>query len=99
MPWTWNTFLAISKPIVVICMWTAPSCDSSQRSPYGNPLPGAGAVHHIRSRLMQCSINCNDEGTCDERASIGPLSDLPQLGDFSAAVFRVRACKIVQSRA
>ena len=24
MPWTWNTFLAISKPIVVICMWTAP---------------------------------------------------------------------------
>src|SRR5262245_8372434 len=30
-------------------MWTAPSCDSSQRSPYGNPLPGAGAVHHIRS--------------------------------------------------
>ena len=20
----WNTFLAISKPIVVICMWTAP---------------------------------------------------------------------------
>src|ERR1700704_1399148 len=28
MPCTWNTFLAISKPIVVICMWTAPSCDS-----------------------------------------------------------------------
>jgi hypothetical protein len=24
MPWTWNTFLAISKPIVVTCMWTAP---------------------------------------------------------------------------
>src|ERR1700693_1741382 len=24
MPWTWNTFLAISKPIVVNCMWTAP---------------------------------------------------------------------------
>src|SRR6516165_3075238 len=24
MPWTWNTFFAISKPIVVICMWTAP---------------------------------------------------------------------------
>jgi hypothetical protein len=23
-PWTWNAFLAISKPIVVICMWTAP---------------------------------------------------------------------------
>src|SRR5262249_23020369 len=29
----WNTFLAISKPIVVICMCTAPSCDSLQRSP------------------------------------------------------------------
>ena len=28
MPWTWNTFLAISKPIVVICMWTAPLSDS-----------------------------------------------------------------------
>jgi len=28
-------------------MWTAPSCDSPQRSSYGNPLPGAGAVHHI----------------------------------------------------
>src|SRR5262249_55376577 len=25
---TWNTFFARSKPIVVICMWTAPSCDS-----------------------------------------------------------------------
>jgi hypothetical protein len=25
------------------------SCDSSQRSPYGNSLPGADAVHHIRS--------------------------------------------------
>src|SRR5262245_18825621 len=24
MPWTWNTCLARSKPIVVTCMWTAP---------------------------------------------------------------------------
>jgi hypothetical protein len=45
--------LAISKPIVVICMWTAPSCDSSQRSPYGNSSPGAGAVHHINSGREQ----------------------------------------------
>src|SRR5262245_2430728 len=30
-------------------MGTAPSCDPSQRPPYGNPLPGAGAVHHIKS--------------------------------------------------
>jgi hypothetical protein len=30
-------------------MWTAPSCDSSQRSPYGKSLPGAGAVHHIKN--------------------------------------------------
>ena len=49
--------------------------------------------------LMQCSINCNDEGTCDEGASVGPPSDLPQLGNFSAAVFCVKASKIVQSRA
>src|SRR4249919_2355860 len=28
-PCTWKTFLAISIPIVLICMWTAPSCDSS----------------------------------------------------------------------
>ena len=53
-----------------------------------------------KSRLMQCSINCNDEGTCDERGpSIGLPSDLPQLGDFRAAVFCVKASKIVQSRA
>ena len=44
-------------------------------------------------------INCNDEGTCDEGASIGPPSDLPQLGDFRAAVFCVKTPKIVQSRA
>src|SRR4051812_47158293 len=30
-------------------MWTAPSCDSTQRSPYGDSSPGAGAVHHITS--------------------------------------------------
>src|SRR6476660_2898109 len=28
-PCTWKTFLAISIPIVLICMWMAPSCDSS----------------------------------------------------------------------
>src|SRR6476646_3853909 len=28
-PCTWKTFLARSIPIVLICMWTAPSCDSS----------------------------------------------------------------------
>ena len=49
---------------------------------------------------MQCSINCNDEGTCDKRGpSIGPPSDLHQLGDFRAAAFCVKASKIVQSRA
>src|SRR6516225_8806173 len=45
-----------------------------------------------KSRPMQCSINCNDEGTCDEGGpSIGPPSDLHQLGDFRAAVFCVKA--------
>src|SRR4249920_2336636 len=28
-PCTWNTFLARSIPIVLVCIWTAPSCDSS----------------------------------------------------------------------
>ena len=63
-----NTFLAISKPIVVICMWTAPSCDSSQRSPYGDSSPGAGAVHHITTRLMHCSKLLLDHfvGECEQ---------------------------------
>src|SRR5262249_56123763 len=53
-----------------------------------------------KSGLMQCSISSNDEGTRDEGGrSIGPSSDLPQLGDFRAAVFCVTAFKIVQSRA
>ena len=48
-PCTWNTFLARSIPIVLTCMWTAPSCDSSRRrSPYGTSMPGAGAVHLIK---------------------------------------------------
>src|SRR5436190_3698389 len=34
-------------------MWTAPSCDSTQRSPYGDSSPGAGAVHHIKSSCEQ----------------------------------------------
>jgi hypothetical protein len=27
----------------------SPSCDSSQRSLYGTSMPGAGAVHHIKT--------------------------------------------------
>src|SRR5262249_37768893 len=37
-------------------MWTAPSCDSSQRSPYGDSSPGAGAVHHTTSRHCRHSL-------------------------------------------
>src|SRR5215469_3938882 len=47
-------------------MWTAPSCDSSQRSPYGNPLPGAGAVHHIisdQSAVLQFSESVGASGS------------------------------------
>jgi hypothetical protein len=29
-------------------------CGLSERSPYGESSPGAGAVHHIRSGHMQC---------------------------------------------
>ncbi len=47
--------LAAAPAYVVICIWTAPSCDSLQQSLYGTAMPGAGAIHHITSKLMQCS--------------------------------------------
>src|SRR3990170_5068320 len=47
-PCTWNTFFAISMPIVVACMWTTPSCDSfSNDHPLAHSMPGAGVVHLI----------------------------------------------------
>src|ERR1700746_3333738 len=63
MPWTWNTCLARSRPIVAICMVDGSSCDSSQRSPYGDSSPGAGAVHHIMKRLMHCTNFEKNNGT------------------------------------
>src|SRR5215212_7356581 len=43
----------MSKPIVVICMWTAPLHVIRLNEPlYGTSMPGAGAVHHIR--LCRC---------------------------------------------
>ena len=49
-----NTFLAISRPIVVICMWTALLCDSRNEHLTGNALLGAGVVHHINRVILQC---------------------------------------------
>jgi hypothetical protein len=39
-------------------MWTAPLCDSSQRSLYWQSLLGAGAVHHINRVIfgLGCGI-------------------------------------------
>src|SRR5262249_14417480 len=67
--------LAISKPIVVICMWTAPSRDSSQRSPYGDSSPGAGAVHHTISgcELPQQTTPLIDQFVCEQLDRIGHI--------------------------
>src|SRR5450759_3179883 len=57
MPWTWNTDLAISRPIVVIaCMIGS----SKLWGPYQHPhswhsRAGGGAVHSIISGLMHRS--------------------------------------------
>src|SRR5215217_867022 len=43
----------MSKPIVVICMWTAPLHVIRLNEPlYGTSMPGAGTVHHIRLGLL-----------------------------------------------
>src|SRR5579863_4255822 len=47
-PCTWNTFLARSTPMVLICMWTTPSGDSLLNDhPLAHLMPGAGVVHDI----------------------------------------------------
>src|SRR5258707_9966225 len=55
MPCTWNTFLAISKPIVVICMWTAPSCDSVATITLWQFVAGSGRrpPHQNRTHAVQ----------------------------------------------
>src|SRR6476659_1670897 len=53
-PCTWKTFLARSIPIVLICMWTAPSCDSSLTITLWHIDAGSGRrpPHQARSILI-----------------------------------------------
>jgi hypothetical protein len=34
-----------------------------RRPPYGTSMPGAGAVHHIKSRLSRCKKDCETRQT------------------------------------
>jgi hypothetical protein len=74
-PWTWNQCLARSKPMVVICMVDGSShCGVHRRPHCGTSMPGAAAVHPIKTfgaaatrgsdgeRARQCRAHSN--GTC-----------------------------------
>jgi hypothetical protein len=63
-----------SKPIVVICMWTAPfMCFVSDEPPYGTSMPGAGAVHHINSDMGGVAFL-----TTEEPAHLGRQQQKPR---------------------
>src|SRR5262245_38593263 len=63
MPWTWNTFLAISKPIVVICMWRAPLSDSSDDN------------HPMALRCRKRAPSTTSKAAVSDRSKAAPLFD------------------------
>src|SRR3990172_7003682 len=83
-PCTWNTFFAISMPIVVACMWTTPSCDSfSNDHPLAHSMPGAGVVHLIKT--LRSMVASGTDGLPNELKWLLFSAALPSAADALAA--------------
>src|SRR6516165_10534034 len=88
IPWTWNTFFAISKPIVVICMWTALYVSHSndhlmairrrERAPSTTPKPAS------RPTRSSCRCYCGKDPQWHEQAQLSQH----QLGGFRYRPYR-----------
>src|SRR5215472_16531819 len=87
MPWTWNTCLARSKPIVATCMWTAPHVirlttitlrhfvPRSGRRPPHHKLPSS-ALSRLLAHIEKCTIawGPHREGSCMSGEGISTLA-------------------------
>src|SRR6476661_5339853 len=71
-PCTWKTFLARSIPIVLICMWTAPSCDSSLTITLWHIDAGSGRRPPHQKRLL-CQAACHVCSLSESRLIVADL--------------------------